>query len=596
MNIIILIILGIYALVSTFAYIKLFKQSHFIKTQSQYDNAALERKILQHELITAINSSFNSIEETDILIQNALFMICMSMKLSRASISRIDRETNTIEFAYEWSDSRMRLPPLSLENHSFTNGNIFYDTFITRGDVYLTCDNIKKHPEIMQALQQPRLKACIFVPINVYGHIWGIMGIEQCGEWRAWRDVDTQIMLLAAGAMVNLLVKADTEAALIQAKELAELSNQTKTIFLSQMSHEMLISMNEIIGMTTIAQNSDDNKKNRNCLERINDASEKLLGIINDILDMTRIEAGKFDMYVNEFDFIGMLNRVTYSVKIKAQEKNQVFNIIIDPQCPARVISDEQRIAQVFTNLLSNAVKFTPDNGNITLTALLLTKKDRRNIIRFNIIDSGIGISDEQKKRLFVPFKQHSYGGSGLGLVITKNIIETLGGKIWFKSEPGIGSDFAFELPLDEAKAKFDLALRKDLKIENIFLGKRMLVAEDIDINREIVKIMLERTGIEIDFAHNGLELYEKYRAKTDEYDLILSDINMPELDGYEATKKIREFEADINAKIPIIAMTAHVTKNDVEKCIICGMNDHLGKPLEIKSLIEKLSHYLNKS
>jgi signal transduction histidine kinase/ActR/RegA family two-component response regulator len=559
-----------------------------------------KRRQLQNELVASITQSFGQSDDTDVLIHNALLMIIMSMKVDRASIARYDKETNTITHEYEWSDLKLRLPPLPRTERAFIRGNIFYDTFVSKGDVNLICSNLEEYPDMAKALGIPGLKSFIYVPVIVYGHLWGVMGIESHRNWRIWKDGDAQIIRLAANAMVTLLVKVDAEKTLIMAKEQAESANQAKTDFLSRMSHEMRTPMNAIIGMTTIARNSSEQAKIGLCLSKINEASLHLMGIINDVLDMSKIEAGKFELSLIEFDFRRMIDRITHMIEFRINEKRQQFIVRLDPGLPKRVIADEQRLVQVLTNLLSNAVKFTSEEGTIIFSAQVLNK-DTFCTIRFNVIDSGIGITEEQKKRLFTPFEQadgsisRRFGGTGLGLVISKNIVELMNGKIWFKSEAGKGSDFAVELSFEEGSPLSELSAKEEpelFMLKDIFHGHTILVTEDIEINREIIISMLENTGIVIECAQNGKVSLEMFRANPEKYALILSDIHMPEMDGYEMTRQIRAL-GGIGKTIPIIAMTANVLKGDIEKCFAMGMNDHIGKPVELAELINKLNKHL---
>ena len=587
-------------------------RASLLRTRAEAE--ALEKRLLHQELITALNQSFISSDDANVLIQNALMMLVMSMKVNRATLSHFNRETRTMVFEHEWSDPNQHLVPLPENTMDHNGGDIFYDTFFIRGDVYLICDSFKENPGITKALSPLGLKAGIFVPISIYGQFWGVLGIERHIDGQPWKDGDVQIMILAAGAMGSLLIKAEAEKALVMAKEQAEISSEAKTNFLSRMSHEMRTPMNAIIGMATIARNSSDQNRMGYCLNRINDAALHLLGIINDILDMSKIEACKFDLSKTEFEFEHMLKRVTGMIEFKIKEKEQNLTVSFDPLVPARIVADEQRLAQVLTNLLSNAVKFTPEEGKITLSVRLIEKRDKDCTVRFDVIDSGIGISKEQMEHLFTPFEQadgtisRRFGGTGLGLAISKNIVELMGGKIWIESEAGKGSDFAIELSLELGKPMITDTMNRSLpadgqteheadeeNMENIFAGYSILIAEDVEINREIILSLLEDTGIAIDCAENGKMALDMFRENPAKYKLILMDIHMPDMDGFEATRQIRSLGGE-GGEIPIIAMTANVFREDVEKCLAAGMNEHLGKPLDINKLIIRMKEYLPKT
>ena len=529
-------------------------------------------------------------------------------------------------------------------------------------------------------------------------------------------------------------------------------ASRVKSEFLSNMSHEMRTPLNAIIGMTTIGKNTPNPERKDYALNKIVDASNHLLGVINDILDMSKIEANKFEFASEEFNFEMMLHKVVNFVNFRVEEKKQKFSVHIDPSIPKTLIGDDQRIAQVITNLLANAAKFTPENGSISLSTKLLecenkegSSAEERNTdssytIQISVADTGIGINPEQQERLFDSFTQaesnttRKYGGTGLGLSISKNIVELMGGRIWVCSEPGKGSIFSFTIKAmsgrekkknllnpdinwsnvrvmavdddpdileqfrdimsgfgvscdtakdhkeafalierngpyniyfidwkmsgmdgieltrvlkseshisgnavaimisaaewreieDEAeKVGVDKFLSKPLfpstimntinelfgiqqqeeesaEITGIFEGRHILLAEDVEINREIVLELLAPTKLIIDCAENGAEAVRMYSETPEKYEMIFMDLHMPIMDGYEATRTIRAFEASRRKtsgkpfkQIPIVAMTANVFREDAEKCIKAGMNGHIGKPLDFNLVMNKLRNYL---
>jgi PAS domain S-box-containing protein len=391
----------------------------------------------------------------------------------------------------------------------------------------------------------------------------------------------------------------------------AEKASRAKGDFLANMSHEMRTPMNAIIGMSTIGRVADTIERKDYCLDRIEDASKHLLGIINDILDMSKIEASKFELSDVYFSFENILQRVSTVVSFKTDEKHQAFCVNADANIPSILKGDDQRLTQVITNLVTNAVKFTPENGTINLDAHLISEDYNICTIQVDIRDTGIGISEEQIKRLFNSFEQadsstsRRFGGTGLGLAISKNIVEIMGGEIWVESTPDVGSTFSFTVKLEAVdSSNLDEDTLKKLgagstfvqdfdSIKGIFAGYRLLLAEDIDINREIVISLLEPTSIDIDCAVNGKEAFELFMDDPKKYDLIFMDVQMPELDGYETTRLIRSQDFLKAKEIPIIAMTANVFKEDIERCIAAGMNDHIGKPINISEVVEVLRKYL---
>ena len=412
----------------------------------------------------------------------------------------------------------------------------------------------------------------------------------------------TTPMFYENDTFMGTMIILDDITDLVRARESAKSSDRAKSEFLARMSHEMRTPMNAIIGMASIGKSSPDVGKKDYTFKEIGEASDHLLGLINDILDMSKIEAGKLDLSFKAFRFADMLHRVNGIVNLLAAKKEQSFTTVVDDNTPGFIISDEQRLMQVIINLLSNAVKFTPNNGSISMKIRSLGETDGFCVLRFLVSDTGIGISEEQQQKLFHPFEQadgsssRRFGGTGLGLAISKNIVERLDGKIWVESELGKGATFFFDIRA-QISGEISKAPKKSTNndpVEGMFIGKRVLIAEDVDINREIIATLLEITGIVIVFASNGADAVEKFSSEPESYDLILMDIQMPIMDGYEATRKIRLSGLPNALIIPIVAMTANVFREDVERCLSAGMNSHLGKPIDISEVIETLSEYLN--
>ncbi|MDR2891788.1 MAG: response regulator [Deltaproteobacteria bacterium] len=410
-------------------------------------------------------------------------------------------------------------------------------------------------------------------------------------------------LLGAALAMALFVILISIDAKRAKSRN----ESKQKSMFLANMSHEIRTPINAIVGMTSIGMTAADTERKNYCFTKIGHASRHLLGVINDILDISKIEANKFELSVSQFSFDKMLQVVASFINFRLDEKNQKLTVHIDEAIPQTLIADDQRLAQVITNLLGNAVKFTPENGTINLNAKLLCEENNICTIGVEVIDSGIGMTLEQQAKLFQAFQQaefsttRKYGGTGLGLVISKSIVELMGGEIRVESELGKGSKFAFTIKAERGhnetgKEHTDAtAGTASSNIEGVFAGCHMLLAEDVDINREIVLTMLEPSGMSIDCAENGLQAVEMFSAAPEKYDLIFMDVQMPEMDGYEASRRIRALDLPGAGTIPIVAMTAHVFREDIENCLAAGMTTHLSKPLDMNLLLKTIFAALKK-
>ena len=394
---------------------------------------------------------------------------------------------------------------------------------------------------------------------------------------------------------------------LTRAKIDALAASRAKTDFLARMSHEIRTPMNAVLGMVQIAKNSDHIEKIMGCITQIESSSRDLLDIIDDILNFNKIESGKIQLDLCEFSLTENLSSIITMMETRARQKNITIDFIIEKIENDAVKADSHKLNQVLINLISNAIKFSKDNSNVILKTRELGYMNGFSTFLFEVIDNGIGISEYQASKLFRPFEQadsgitRKYGGTGLGLAISKNYVEMMGGKISLQSEEGKGSIFSFTI---NCAAKQELTIEENNdKDECInFSGKRCLIVDDIEINREIVKELLSDTNINQETAENGQEALELFKAGgPGRYDIIFMDMQMPLMDGLTAAKEIRltekEWESQSKSdikKVPIIAMTANVLDEDIKNAYESGMNNHLGKPIDRDKTLKTMQMYFN--
>lgn len=381
---------------------------------------------------------------------------------------------------------------------------------------------------------------------------------------------------------------------LAQALEKEVEANKAKSEFVSMISHEMRTPLNAIIGFSEILANPRratdlEEEQKQHYLENIFTSSKGLLSLINDILDMAKIEAGKLELELLDFDHRKLIRQLVDTHTIAAKNKHLTLDLSFDDALPKQVCGDANRLAQIINNLMSNAIKFT-DHGAVSLNIALDQVFDDGDImILYAVTDQGIGMSEAVMERLFQPFTQadnsmsRKYGGTGLGLTISRQLCETMGGKIWVESEEGKGSTFFFKVRYKTVeKQRNASAEHVEGKVDRL-KGYSLLLVEDDPINQELAKYLIESEGADLDIASNGLEGVEAVNSKP--YDLVLMDLQMPVCDGYSATLKIRE---NINADtLPIVAMTANAASDVKARCLEVGMNDFLTKPFIIEDLLQ---------
>ena len=389
--------------------------------------------------------------------------------------------------------------------------------------------------------------------------------------------------------------------ALANALSQAEEANRAKTSFLSSMSHEIRTPMNAIIGLDNIALHDPNLSQNtRDELEKIGSSARHLLSLINDILDMSRIESGRMVLKSEEFSFREMTEQIKTIINGQCEDKRLTFDSSIIGQTDEYFIGDDLRLKQIIINILGNAVKFTDSPGTVSFTVEQMEYTDDERMLRFTMKDTGIGIDEAFIPKLFEPFSQEDatttnrYGGSGLGMAITKRMVDLMGGSIAVESKKGIGSTFTVDVPLKQAH-HVDVAEEDRPEDDVSVAGLHVLIAEDVELNAEVLEDLLDMEDITSEWAENGKIAVKMFAdSEPGHFDAILMDMRMPVMDGLTATREIRKLEREDAKTIPIIALTANAFEEDVKQCLQAGMDAHLSKPVDIEKLTRLLGNMLS--
>ncbi|MET1053835.1 MAG: PAS domain S-box protein [Pedobacter sp.] len=402
--------------------------------------------------------------------------------------------------------------------------------------------------------------------------------------------VERQIDLIS-----DITQRKQVEKEMFEAKEQALKLSQAKQMFLSVMSHEIRTPLNAVIGMTHLLLDNDPKISQIDDLNILKFSGENLLHIINDILDFTKIETGKMELEIFPFSLKTLANDIINSLQVNVKKNSNELRLVLDPNIPAQVSGDKNRLYQILMNFLGNAIKFT-DSGLVQLSIKLVEENDKESVIRFEVQDNGIGIPKDKQHYIFETFTQaktdisRKYGGTGLGLAITKKLLDMFNSEITVDSIEGKGTTFSFEMKFSRTHEK---SLAAVLGPEmSVFIGKKILVVDDNEINILIAKRILSKWGLEIDSAINGYEAIDKIMSI--HYDLVFMDIKMPGIDGFETTGIIRDISDPYYKEVPIIALTASTLKNDHYKFMECGMNGHVLKPFNPEEIKQLLSGFLS--
>jgi signal transduction histidine kinase/CheY-like chemotaxis protein/PAS domain-containing protein len=540
------------------------------------------------------------------------------VKIDRMSVFRnsVKAGSLTLSQIYRWENGGTSETIKELRN-------VYYDEVIPGWKRLLSADGCINGPVRSMPNSDLLLSyGCVTVlvmPVYTDTRFWGFVLYENLKEETAFSEFEVDLLRSASFMLSNVVIRNEVEKKVKEADEhrrimmlqtekwnyqlqdaltAAQSANRAKSEFLSHMSHDRRTPMNAIIGRTTGALAACDPERKDYALQKIDDASQHLLGVINDVLDMSKIEANKLVLSNNDFSFTKMLQKVLDVISFRVDERRQKLTVNLSDDIPETLNGDDHRLAQVFSNLLSNAVKFTPEEGEIRLEAALISEEDGICRLQCGVSDTGIGLTEEQKERIFLSFEQadigisRQYGGTGLGLTISQKIVELMGGEIWVTSEAGQGAAFTFTVNLRRGLAP--IPETSDTGFDpGGFNGKVILMAEDLEINREVVALLFQPFSLQIEFAEDGEQALKKFTEDPERYDLILMDVQMPVMDGFQATRLIRALDVPRAKTVPIIAVTADVFKEDVDRCLAAGMNAHIAKPINLTEALGVIKRYI---
>lgn len=555
------------------------------------------------------------------------------------AISLLDAQSSQLKVAYLATDGQepdvAQIPALLFDPSQATDGRGL--AIVNQRPLILS--DLAGAPRPAGALlvgnDRPPESAC-YIPMVIEGQTLGLVELQsyQCRAY-THQDADWLVMLanqiglaiqnsrLYSAVREELAMRTQAQQELLrhknhleelvaertiqylEARDMAEAANQTKSDFLATMSHEIRTPLNGIIGLTHLLGQTRLSEKQRTYLENLRLSGETLLEIIDDVLDFSKIEAGRVELEQIEFQLDELVKRVYSSFIHRAQEKELELVVNIPPGMPSRLIGDPVRLQQVLNNLVGNAIKFTR-RGGIVLSIEPIQVIPEMATLEFSVHDSGVGMNAEQVSRLFRPFTQadsstsRRYGGTGLGLTISQRLVNLMGGKIQVESTPGVGSTFTFRLhferPLEqESESQPGYGARivspPMANLLKILRGKRVLLVEDNEINQMVAEELLKDMGIVVEIASDGQQAVEKVSPGA--YDAVLMDIQMPGMDGYQATMQIRRDPGCSSGKLPIIAMTAHALTGEREKALQAGLDDYLTKPIDLAELRKMMVRWL---
>jgi len=574
------------------------------------EHQQLEKDIKQRDILfDAINNATtlllqSEVDEFEYALLNSMGMMAHAVDADRVRLWKNHEIEGNLHCTqlYEWSEGASPQQGTKITvNVSYSDDLPGWEDILSQGHCINRC--VHEMPPNGQArLRSQDILSLLIAPVFLRDEFWGFVGFNDCHRERRFTEDEESILWAGSYLITNALLRNEMTQDLASALEKANAASIAKSEFLSRMSHEIRTPLNAIVGMAHIAKKNIENReKLRDSIDQILSASRHLMGLINDVLDLSKIESGKLELVSEVFSLSSVMQEVASLINSRCLENGITFEANLHTLTNIAVKGDKLRLKQVLINLLGNSVKFTAYGGTIHLIVEIIEQSQQNITIKFSVRDNGIGMSDEQQSCLFIAFEQGdssiaaNYGGTGLGLAISQNLVHAMGGQITVESEPGKGSTFSFTVTFPKAelpKRQMDMTVR----IKNLnFSGRRMLLAEDIDINRVILVELLKDTGIEIIEAADGRQALQMFEhSKPDYYDLIFMDIQMPYMDGYQTTEAIRKLSRNDAKSVPIIAMTANAYREDIEKARESGMDGHLAKPIDIDAVMQLLHDKLS--
>jgi signal transduction histidine kinase len=581
-----------------------------LKEAQQQAQEALQRQGELQGILMRVASEYINMptEQVAKSILNTLEELGLFAKADRAYIFDYDWDQSVCNNTYEWCAEGITPQIQELQGVPLEAIQQWVETH-KKGAVMYVPDvlALDTNDPLRGILEPQEIKSLIAIPMMDGKNCIGFIGFDAVRTHYAYSDKEKSLLVLYAQMLVNIRMRTSLIQNLIEEKEKAQTANRAKTEFLANMSHEIRTPLNGVIGFTELLLNTPLNPLQTNFVNNAISSGKALLGIINDILDLSKIEAEKLDLDLVETDISALTKESLEIIRFHAEQKEIALVLDINPNLPTHAEVDPIRLRQVLLNLLSNAIKFT-EAGEVSVSVWFDPITETRGRYYFAVKDTGIGIPEAQQANLFKAFTQadtsttRKFGGTGLGLTISNLLVEKMGGKIGMQSTPGLGSTFYFDIETNylsnEIKTQKLKLIQQELEENNhnkeLHHAHQILIAEDIELNMVLIKAVLSNLYPKANLieAKTGLEVVEF--LKQNEVDFVLMDVHMPLMDGIEATKQIRSMEVNHAKKTPIVALTAGALKEEKDKCMAAGMNNFLTKPLDPSLLKQVLSEYLH--